>query len=274
MRSSHSLGRSLPKWPCLALTTWCTNDTPVGLLIEHPTFLRLHGIRRCEWWSKAAKNPQRQHLEAKSIQEFGFTARRILQTRFDVQILHTLSISYHLTISDPPLPSASFKYRTPSAPVSSRSTMNLGHCFSTRRKGSKRMLPSAISRLPHSSPGSSACCIRALGMGPKHHNNGMQWHAMARSIQKSSKFQPITSKLWTTYHELLRCEFFSKPKIYLVGWGRVTSLWFTLEMSLRNWAKKNNENKLLSCLLVKCIFNSTSEPSSASSSHWTGHLDI
>lgn len=29
-----------------------------------------------------------------------------------------------------------------------------------------------------------------------------------------------------------------------------------------------------SCLLVKSIFNSTSESSSASNSHWTGHLDI
>lgn len=72
----------------------------------------------------------------------------------------------------------------------------------------------AESELPHSSPGSSACCIRALGMhGPKHHSNGMQWREHPKDHQSS-------------------------------------------------------------CLLVKSIFNSTSESSSASNSHWTGHLDI
>ena len=133
----------------------------------------------------------------------------------------------------------------------------------------------AESELPHSSPGSSACCIRALGMhGPKHHSNysnGMQWREHPKNHQS---FNLHGSHLETLNYTTssLAASFSQAKNSENIPWGMRP--W---KMSLRIWAKiqwKKTCSLDLSCLLVKSIFNSTSESSSASNSHWTGHLDI
>lgn len=210
MRSSHSFGWSLPKWPCLALRTRCTNNTPVGLLIEHPTFLRLHCIWWCEW-SKLQRIDSGRILKPRVFKSsFSLLAesRRpgfMCNKSWSCIPLPSLTIWLYLT----------HLFHQPASSKGHHLLLSLhGPPWTSSSASAVPDAKAAESELPHSSPGSSACCIRALGMhGPKHHSNGMQWREHPKDHQSS-------------------------------------------------------------CLLVKSIFNSTSESSSASNSHWTGHLDI